>query len=72
MTDHRCKKCGSSLTSDEIALSMKLQGKQTRNYFCLDCQADYSNTTRARLEQLLGSYHRSGICSLFTKKSAEK
>lgn len=67
MTEHRCRQCGSFLTSDEIALSMKLQGKQTRSYFCLDCQANYSNTTRQRLQQLLETYHRSGICSLFAK-----
>lgn len=68
MTGHRCKQCGRGLTSDEIALSMKLQGKQTRSYFCLDCQANYSNTTRERLEQLLERYHSSGICSLFPEK----
>lgn len=68
MTEHRCKHCGTFLTSDEIALSMKLQGKQTRTYFCLDCQAQYSNTTRQRLEQLLETYHKSGICSLFAKQ----
>ena len=67
MTEHRCKKCGCGLTSDEIALSMKLQGKQTRSYFCLDCQAGYSNTTRKRLEELLEYYHSTGICSLFAK-----
>ena len=56
------------MTSDEIALSMKLQGKQTRTYFCLNCQAEYSNTTRSRLEQLLETYHSTGICSLFAKR----
>lgn len=68
MTEHKCKKCGHYLTSDEIALSMKLQGKQSASYFCLDCQAEYSNTTRARLELLLEAYHKSGICSLFAQK----
>lgn len=72
MTEHRCKECGCQLTTDEIALSMKLQGKQTRSYFCLDCQAEYSNTTRQRLEQLLEYYHSSGICSLFAKRSEER
>lgn len=68
MTERLCKKCGCSVTSDEIALSMKLQGKQTRTYFCLNCQAEYSNTTRSRLEQLLETYHTTGICSLFAKR----
>lgn len=65
MTERKCKQCGCFLTSDEIALSMKLQGKQVQSYFCLDCQAVYSNTTRKRLEQLLETYHKSGLCSLF-------
>lgn len=70
MTQHRCKVCGRSVTSDEIALTMKLQGKQSRRYLCLDCQAAYSNTTRARLEELLAHYHRTGLCSLFAGQSA--
>lgn len=59
------------MNGDEIALSMKLQGKQTKTYFCLDCQAEYSNTTRERLEQLLETYHQSGICSLFPEKTVK-
>lgn len=70
MTQHRCKVCGRPVTSDEIALTMKLQGKQSRSYFCLDCQAAYSNTTRARLEELLALYHRTGLYSLFARQSA--
>ena len=68
MTERRCKRCGRPLTSDEIALSMKLQGKQVKSYFCLQCQAEYSNSTVERLEQLLALYHRSGICSLFPQE----
>ena len=68
MTERLCKKCGCGLTADEIALSMKLQGKQAKSYFCLDCQAQYSNTTRQRLEELLEHYHNTGICSLFPKR----
>lgn len=63
-----CRECGRAVTADEIALSMKLQGKQTKSYFCLDCQARYSSTTRQRLEELLALYHSSGICSLFPKR----
>lgn len=69
MTNHRCCRCGCGVTSDEIALSMKLQGKQTRQYLCLDCQAAYSNTTRQRLQTLLDRYHRTGICSLFARQN---
>ncbi len=68
MKEHQCRACGRGLTSDEIALSMKLQGRQIQSYFCLDCQADYSRTTRKRLEELLEYYHSTGICSLFARK----
>lgn len=67
MTDHTCKKCGENLMSDEIALHMKLFGKMSREYMCLDCQAEYLQVDRERLEKVIEMYHKSGTCVLFAK-----
>ena len=67
MSDHLCKTCGQPLTSDEIALHRKLFGMAAREYLCLDCQAEYLNVERSRLEKTIEMYHRSGICVLFAK-----
>lgn len=67
MTDHTCKKCQTPLMSDEIALHRKLFGLSSQSYLCLDCQADYLNVTRQRLEQVIEQYHRRGNCVLFAK-----
>ena len=67
MTDHLCMKCGNRLMSDEIALHRKLFCRAAKKYMCLDCQAEYLNLKRERLEQLIEMYHKSGTCALFAK-----
>lgn len=67
MTDHTCARCGARLTSDEIALFRKLFNRGATEYWCLDCQARYCNTTREQLQKLIDDFHRSGVCSLFAK-----
>lgn len=67
MTDHVCKACGKKLTSDEIALHMKLFGKMSKKFMCLDCQAAYLRVDRGQLEKVIEMYHKSGTCVLFAK-----
>lgn len=67
MTDHLCMKCGERLMSDEIALHRKLFSRAAKEYMCLDCQAEYLNVKRERLEQLIEMYHKNGTCTLFAK-----
>lgn len=67
MTDHLCRTCGNHLMSDEIALHMKLFGRTTQTFMCLDCQAAYLNVERVQLEELIERYHKSGTCVLFAK-----
>ena len=67
MTDHLCKRCGEKLTSDEIALHMKLFSRASKTFMCLDCQAEYLGVMREDLEKVIERYHRSGTCVLFAK-----
>lgn len=67
VTDHLCKTCKAGLTSDEIALHMKLFSRAAKTFMCLDCQAEYLNVERGQLEELIERYHRSGTCVLFAK-----
>lgn len=67
MGDHYCKRCGANLKSDEIALHMKLFSKASKEFMCLDCQAEYLRLNRGCLEKIIERYHRSGTCVLFAK-----
>ena len=67
MTDHICMKCGAGLMSDERALHRKLFGRASKEFMCLDCQAEYLRVDRERLEKTIEMYHRSGTCMLFAK-----
>lgn len=68
MTEHLCKTCGTGLTSDEIALHMKLFSRAAKEFMCLDCQAAYLKVERGQLEEVIERYHRSGTCVLFAKQ----
>ena len=46
-------KCGAGLMSDEIALHRKLFGIASKEFMCLDCQAEYLRVDRERLKKLL-------------------
>ena len=67
MAEHTCLECGARLSSDEIALHLKLIGRNQTAYRCLDSQARFCNTTRSQLEALIEKYHRLGTCTLFAK-----
>ena len=67
MTDHVCRVCGGKLMSDEIALHMKLFGRMSKKFMCLDYQAEYLRVDRGRLEKVIEMYHKSGTCVLFAK-----
>lgn len=67
MTDHTCKICGNYLMSDEIAMHMKMFGKMSKEFMCLDCQAEYLRVDRKKLEELIDMFHRRGTCVLFAK-----
>lgn len=59
-----CTNCNKNLTKDEIALSKKLLGKNTKQYLCLDCLSDYLNTDTDILIEKIEQFKEEG-CTLF-------
>jgi hypothetical protein len=59
-----CCKCHQRISSDVLALNMKLLGRHTRGVMCLECLADYLNTERTALTELILDLKEQG-CSLF-------
>ncbi len=60
-----CKKCGVKLYDDDIAIHRKLIDRGAEEFFCIDCLAEFFNSTRADIEELIDYYRRSGHCTLF-------
>lgn len=59
-----CTNCGKNLIKDEIALSKKMLGKNTKQYLCLDCLSDYLNTDKEILWEKIEQFKEEG-CTLF-------
>lgn len=60
-----CKKCGALLGGDDIASYRKLVTRNADEFFCIDCLAEYYNTTREVIEERIAYYRKSGECTLF-------
>ena len=63
-----CKKCEVGLHPDEIALCMKMLGRETEEFICLDCLSERMNVTRSGLEKMIERFKRQG-CQLFSVDS---
>lgn len=59
-----CKKCGKSLTSDEIALYKKLFNRGAIEYLCINCCAEYLEVPKLILMQKIEQFKEMG-CTLF-------
>lgn len=60
----QCIYCNKDLDKDEIALSKKMLGKNTKQYLCLDCLSEYLNTDREMLIEKIEQFKEEG-CILF-------
>lgn len=60
----KCCDCEKILTKDEIGMSRKMLGKDTDNYFCLECMAEYLDTTIEELLDRIEMFKEEG-CTLF-------
>ena len=60
----KCTNCSKNLVKDEIALSKKMLGKNTKQYLCLDCLGDYLNTDKEILLEKIEQFKEEG-CTLF-------
>lgn len=61
-----CYICGQTpLSKNEIGLSKKLIRKDTEEYCCLDCLADYLEVTTEELKAKIEEFKEEG-CKLFS------
>lgn len=57
--------CGIPVTEkDTIGINKKLLGKQTKEFFCMDCLASYLGTTVEDLLEKIEEFKEEG-CALF-------
>ncbi len=60
-----CVICGKEhLDKDTIGINKKLLGEKVRNYYCLDCLADYLECTVQELLDKIEEFREEG-CKLF-------
>lgn len=59
-----CKKCEKKLTTDEIAMTKKMIGRESKEFYCLDCMAEHFGVKRRSLEEKVEYFKKSG-CMLF-------
>jgi hypothetical protein len=52
------------LTSNDIGLSKKLLGRNTKDIFCIDCFAEYFNKTKDEMLDMIKGFKAQG-CELF-------
>ena len=60
-----CVSCNkSALTKDEIGINKKLLGEDIKNFYCLDCLADYLGASVQDIEDKIEEFKAEG-CKLF-------
>lgn len=65
MPEKKCYVCGKApLSKDEIGLTKKLIAKNTSNFYCVDCLADFLEVTVDELSAKLEEFKEEG-CTLF-------
>ncbi|GMO43522.1 MAG: hypothetical protein Pg6C_05210 [Treponemataceae bacterium] len=65
MKYENCFVCGKiNLEKNEIALSKKLIGRNSKKYFCLNCLAEYLEITPDSLAERIDEFKQQG-CSMF-------
>ena len=60
-----CIACGKAITEkDTIGINKKMLGENIRDYYCLDCLADYLECTTDELLDKIEEFKEEG-CTLF-------
>ena len=63
--DKNCFSCGKEhLTKDEIGINKKVLGRDIKQFYCLDCFADYFEITTDELLAKIDDFKEQG-CALF-------
>ena len=59
-----CFSCSKNLIKDEIALSKKMLGKNTKQFLCIECLSKFLNTDKEILLEKIEQFKEEG-CTLF-------
>ena len=59
-----CKKCGSELLADDIAIHRKLISRNAEEFLCIDCSSRYLDVSVELLRQKIVEFKKMG-CTLF-------
>lgn len=59
-----CEKCDARLSKEEIALNKKLISKDTKQFMCLNCLANFLDTSVECLKDKIDEFKEEG-CTLF-------
>ena len=60
----RCKKCGKTLSYDEIGIHKKMINRGATEFFCLSCLAEETGSTEEKLKERIRHFREQG-CMLF-------
>jgi biotin operon repressor len=59
-----CIECSKALSKDEVALSQKMLGRDIKDFYCIECLAEYLACERDDLEVKIQEFKEQG-CTLF-------
>jgi hypothetical protein len=59
-----CQSCEIELTSNDIGLSKKLFGRNTKYIFCVECLAEYFKKSKDEMFDMIKGFKAQG-CELF-------
>jgi biotin operon repressor len=65
MSDRLCKECEAILTTDEIAIYLKLVARNAKEFLCMDCLSVQLKCERKAIEDRIRYFRESGNCALF-------
>jgi len=63
-----CRQCKAELSTDEIAIYLKLVMSNASEFLCIDCLGKELKCGREPIEQRIAYYKESGNCALFRVK----
>ena len=68
MSSKTCRECKAVLTTDDIAIYLKLVTRGASEFLCIDCLGRELKCGREPIEQRIKYYKESGNCALFRVK----
>ena len=67
----RCKECGKEIKNIDFAMTKKIKGKASEEYYCIECLAKMIHVSHDTIIEIAKDFKRQG-CSLFTSVEFDK